>query len=120
MTLSNQTSRCIFKCIRIQALMNTYLHEHLNKSMKTSEISQTFSTATRYDYILLIIKSPKLAPNSQGTSWSVLLNVLYHKEYHYIWLSGGDLNGFPDIKPFMLFNGSCRRNYDYMLFRVGI
>ena len=30
----------------------------------------------------------------QGTTWSVLLNVYYHKEYHYIWLRGGDLNGF--------------------------
>ena len=30
----------------------------------------------------------------------VLLNV-YHNEYHYIWFRAGDLNGFPDIKPFM-------------------
>ena len=36
-----------------------------------------------------------------GTSRSVLMNVYYHKEYHYIWLRGGDLNGFRDIKPFM-------------------
>ena len=30
----------------------------------------------------------------QGTTWYVLLNVNYHKEFHYIWLRGGDLNGF--------------------------
>ena len=28
------------------------------------------------------------------------MNACYHKEYHYIWFSGGNLNGFRDIKPF--------------------
>ena len=35
------------------------------------------------------------------TSWSVLMNVYYHKKYHYIGLTSRDLNGFQDIKPFM-------------------
>ena len=36
----------------------------------------------RYDYNLPVIKSTKPAPNALGTSWSVLLNVYYHKVYH--------------------------------------
>ena len=39
------------------------------------------------------------------TSWSVLLNVSYHKEYDYLWFRGGDLNGFRDIKTFMKLMG---------------
>ena len=35
-----------------------------------------------------------------GTSWPVLLNVFY-KDHDYIWLRGGYLNRFTDIKPFM-------------------
>ena len=60
------------------------------------------------DMIIFIYKSPNPAPNSQVTSCcrSVLLNVSYHKEYHYIWFRGGDLNGFPDIKPFMKWGGA--------------
>ena len=34
-----------------------------------------------------------------GTSPSVLLNAYYHKKHKNIWFSGGDLNGFRDIKP---------------------
>ena len=37
-----------------------------------------------------------------GTSPSVLLNAPYHKKGEYIWLRGGDLNGFPDIKLFVI------------------
>ena len=55
---------------------------------------------TRYDYNLTFINASKPAPISQGTSWSVLLNVSY-KKYHYIWFRGEDLNDFPDIKPLM-------------------
>ena len=36
-----------------------------------------------------------------GNFLSVLFNAFNHKEYHYIWLTGGDLNGSQDIKPFM-------------------
>ena len=36
-----------------------------------------------------------------GTFRSVLMSEFYHKEYHYIWFRGGDLNGFRDIKPFI-------------------
>ena len=32
---------------------------------------------------------------------SVSLALSYHKEYQYIWLGGGDLNKFGDIRPFM-------------------
>ena len=35
-----------------------------------------------------------------GTAWSMLLNASY-KDHDHIWLRGGDLNRFPDIKPFM-------------------
>ena len=37
----------------------------------------------------------------RGFSWSVLLNVSYHKIHEYIWFRGRDLNGFRDIKTFM-------------------
>ena len=37
-----------------------------------------------------------------GSSRSVLLNVSYYKKHEYIWLRGGDLKGFRDIKPFIL------------------
>ena len=42
------------------------------------------------DYIQInkILKSPKQAPISQETSWSALLIVTYHKEYHSIWFRG--------------------------------
>ena len=36
----------------------------------------------------------------QGTPQSVLLNVSYHKKHDCIWLWGGDLIGFKDIRPF--------------------
>ena len=29
-----------------------------------------------------------------GPSQSVLLNASYHKKHEYIWIRGGDLNGF--------------------------
>ena len=35
--------------------------------------------------------------HTRGDSWSVVLNVSYHKKHEYIWVSGGDLNGFRDI-----------------------
>ena len=35
----------------------------------------------RFDYNLPLIKSPKQAPNAEGTSWSVLLKVSYQKVY---------------------------------------
>ena len=54
------------------------------------------------DNNLQIIRSPKPTPNGMGTSWSVLLNVSYHKVYHYILFMGGDLNGNPDIRPLMV------------------
>ena len=38
---------------------------------------------------------------NQGTTWSVLLNVSYHKKNEHIWFIGRDLNHFRDIKPFM-------------------
>ena len=60
---------------------------------------------TRCDYNLPIIKSPKLAPNTQGTLWSVLLNVSNHKEYRYNLFKGRNLNSFPGIKPFMKWTG---------------
>ena len=53
-------------------------------------------TTTRYDYNLPIIKPPTPVLNAHGTSWSVLLNVSYHKVYHYTWFMGGDLTRFPD------------------------
>ena len=34
----------------------------------------------------------------QGTSWSVILNVSYHKKQEYIWFRGGDMNVFLDIR----------------------
>ena len=37
----------------------------------------TLMFLTRCDYNLPIIKSPKQAPNAQGTSWSVLLKVYF-------------------------------------------
>ena len=36
-----------------------------------------------------------------GISWKVLLSTSYHRELQYIWVKGGDLNGFQDIHPFM-------------------
>ena len=32
--------------------------------------------------------------HAKGTSRSVLLNPSYHRKQEYIWLMGGDLNGF--------------------------
>ena len=53
----------------------------------------------KYDCNLPIIKSPKIAPYTLGTSWSVLLNLSYYKVHVYhIWFMGGDLNCFPDIR----------------------
>ena len=43
--------------------------------------------------------------STQRTSWSVPLNVSYHKKNEYAWLRGGDLNGFRDIKSFMKLKG---------------
>ena len=37
----------------------------------------------------------------QWTPWSMLLNVSSHMKHEFIWLMGGDLNCFRDIKPFM-------------------
>ena len=54
------------------------------------------------DYNLQIIRSPKPTPIGIGTSWSVLLNVSYHKVYHYVLFMGADLNDFPDIGPLMV------------------
>ena len=60
---------------------------------------------TRYDYNLLIIKSPKTSPNAMAHFEDILvmlLNVSYHKEHDYIWFRCGALNVFRDIlKPFM-------------------
>ena len=44
----------------------------------------------------------------QGTPWgpwSMSLNVPHHKEEEYIWLMGGDLNSFQDIKHFVKWRG---------------
>ena len=69
---------------------------------KTCTVFFTNAQGTRYDYNLPIIQSPKLALNTLGTSWSVLLiNVSYHKVYNDVWFMGGDLNSFQDIRPIM-------------------
>ena len=69
---------------------------------KLYSIKSLDTYATRYEYNLPILKSPKPAPNAIGALWSVLWNVSYHEVYHYIWLIGGDLNGFPDMMPLMM------------------
>ena len=62
---------------------------------KMSNCWKSHATAHYYN----LIKSPKPASIARGTSWSVILNVSYHKVYHYALCMGGDLNVFPDIRP---------------------
>ena len=45
----------------------------------------------------------------QGSSWSVLLNVFYHMKHEYIKFTGGYLDRFRDIKPFMKCRVGCAR-----------
>ena len=42
-----------------------------------------------------------------GNPGSMSLNASYHKEQVYIWLRGGDLNSFRDMRPFMKRRGGA-------------